>query len=110
MSEYIDSRLYVLIPVLYALGAAIKKSRIKDWLIPYLLGGAGIFLSVAYLLAFSPVNDAADVFGLIFAGITQGVLCAAASVYTDNLIKQALKRNEDGKGGEGIEADDKGDG
>ena len=105
MSEYVDENLYVLIPVLYALGAAIKKSRIKDWLIPYLLGGAGILLAVAYLLAFSEIQSAADVFGLIFAGITQGVLCAAGSVYTDNLIKQALKRNEDGKDGESVEKD-----
>ena len=105
MSEYIDENLYILIPVLYALGAAIKKSRIKDWLIPYILGGAGILLSVAYLLAVSKIGDAADVFGIIFAGTTQGVLCASASVYTDNLIKQAQKRSEDGKGGKINEKD-----
>jgi len=95
MSEYIDENLFVLIPVLYALGAAIKKSRIKDWLIPYLLGGAGILLATAYLLAFSHIGGAADVFGVIFAGTTQGILCASASVYTDNLLKQALRRKEE---------------
>ena len=96
MSEYIDPRLLVLVPVLYLLGAFIKKSRVSDWLIPFILGLAGIFLSVAYLFAVTPVRGVGDVAGIVFTGATQGILCAGAGVYTDNVIRQAKKRFEDG--------------
>ena len=42
-TEYISAELYVLIPILYVLGAVIKNSRIKDWKIPFILGLFNIF-------------------------------------------------------------------
>ena len=95
MPRYIDARLLVLIPVLYAVGAAIKKSRVSDWLIPYILGIAGIVLSVAYIFASEAPAGFYATAGALFSAVTQGVLCAAASVYADNLIRQAAKRDED---------------
>ena len=88
--ELIHGELFVLVPVLYALGAALKKSPVKDWLIPYLLCLAGSLLSFAYLAG----KGAEGVEGwlmLCFSAVTQGVLCAACSVYANNLFKQAKK-------------------
>lgn len=104
IGEYIDARLYVLIPVLYCVGVAVKKSRICDWLIPYILGVLGITLATAYLLATDAPVGGVGVLGVIFSGVTQGVLCASASVYIENLIKQAEKRNS--AEGDGFEDDE----
>ena len=93
LTEYLRGELLVLVPVLYALGAALKRSPIKDWLIPYLLSGAGVLLAFVYL-AGQGAEDAAGWLTLIFSAVTQGVLCAACSVYAKNLQKQAKKGKE----------------
>lgn len=89
--EYIQPELLVLIPVLYLIGFAIKKSAINDKWIPLLLGGCGILLASLYIMAFNPLTCTQDFFMALFAGITQGVLVAAASVYGNQIVKQANK-------------------
>lgn len=89
--EYIKPELLVLIPVLYFVGVAIKKSKIKDALIPLILGGAGVLLAIVYLLASEPLNGVQGVFTALWTGLTQGILCAAASVYANQIVKQAHK-------------------
>ena len=89
--EFIKPELLILIPVLYFIGLAIKKSPIKDAFIPVMLGGTGILLSGIYLFAAEEVIGSQAVFTAIFTAITQGVLCAAAAVYADQIIKQAGK-------------------
>ena len=89
--EFIKPELLVLIPVLYFIGKGIKKSPIKDNFIPILLGGTGILLSAIYLFAAEAVIGSQAVFTAIFTSVTQGILCAAAAVYTDQIIKQAGK-------------------
>ena len=91
LMELIHGELFVLVPVLYALGMALKKSPIKDWLIPYLLCGVGCVLSFAYLVG----EGGVDLLTLLFSAVTQGVLCTACSVYANNLFKQAKKGKED---------------
>ncbi|PKM60997.1 MAG: hypothetical protein CVU97_07480 [Firmicutes bacterium HGW-Firmicutes-21] len=91
---YMSSELTVLIPVLYAIGAFIKKSSIKNWKIPFILGAFGIGLSLFYLVSKSYPSSIEEVFGLIFATITQGILAAASSVYANNLYKQFKDRKE----------------
>lgn len=95
-TKYISAELYVLIPLLYVIGAFIKNSRISDWKIPIILGVTGICLAGIWIFSTNPINGAQQVLSMIFASITQGVLCAAASVYTDNLYKQ-LKEKDDGQ-------------
>lgn len=95
--EFIKPELLILIPVLYFIGIAIKKSPIKDVLIPYILGGAGVVLAFIYIMASEPVNSVQAVFTAIFTSITQGILCAAASVYSNQLYKQAVKAKEERK-------------
>lgn len=94
--EYIKPELLILIPVLYLIGAGIKKSNIADKYIPLILGGTGIILSVVYLLATEPIIGTQAVATAVFTAITQGILCAGASVYVNQLIKQA-KRIKNGE-------------
>ena len=90
-TEYIKPELLVLVPVLYLVGMAIKRSEIRDKLIPWILGGAAIVLSAIWILANCECATTADVFTAIFTAITQGVLIAGASVYANQLVKQTGK-------------------
>lgn len=89
--EFIKPELLVLIPVLYFIGIGIKKSKIKDTFIPLILGGISVFLSGLYLFATEGINGTQELATAIFTAITQGVLIAAASVYANQIIKQAQK-------------------
>jgi len=98
-NEFIRPELLVLVPVLYLIGMGIKKSKINDKWIPLLLGGCGITLASAYIFAMSPILAYADILFAAFSAITQGILCAGASVYANQIIKQAQKdKNNDEKG------------
>lgn len=92
--EFIKPELLILIPVLYFIGMGVKRSVISNTLIPLILGITGIFLSGIYLFAAEPISGSQAVFTAIFTAITQGVLCAAAAVYTNQILKQASKENE----------------
>ena len=92
--DFIKPELLILIPVLLFVGAAIKKSNVKDTLIPFILGAVGVFFSGLYVFASVEVNNAQDVATAIFTAFTQGVLCAGASVYANQLYKQAGKTND----------------
>lgn len=87
--EFIKPELLILIPVLYLIGAGIKKSNIADKHIPLILGVVGVVLSVVYLLSTEPITSTQEVATAIFTALTQGVLCAGASVYVNQIIKQA---------------------
>ena len=89
--EYVKPELLILIPVLYLVGLAIKKSNIADKFIPLLLGVVGVLLSGLYLFATEDINGSQAVATAIFTAITQGILVAGASVYANELIKQAGK-------------------
>ena len=89
--EFIKPELLILIPVLYFIGTAIKKSKIKNKHIPFILGGIAVLLAALYLLASEPINGLQAIATAIFTAITQGVLCAAASVYCNQVIKQVQK-------------------
>ena len=92
LKEFIKPELLVLIPVLYLIGSAFKKSSMEDKYIPICLGLISILLSLAFVAA-----TASDIYGwqealmALFSGITQGVLCAGASVYINQIIKQSGK-------------------
>ena len=87
IKDFIQVELLVLVPVLYIIGEAIKKTKlIADKFIPIILGVVGIILSCLYVLAtcgFSAMS--------IFTAITQGVLVAGGSVYVNQIIKQGTK-------------------
>lgn len=91
LNEYIKPELLVLVPVLYLIGAAIKKSNIADKFIPWILGGVSVALSALWILANCSCSNAAEVCTAIFTAITQGILIAGASVYVNQLVKQTGK-------------------
>lgn len=99
LGNMVDARLMVLVPVLFLLGAALKKSPVRDWLIPYLLAAAGAALSFAFFAGAGLPKDAAGFFGMLFSAVTQGVLCAACSVYAKNLWKQFRERKQKDENG-----------
>lgn len=89
--EYIKPELLVLIPVLYLIGAAIKKSNLSDNLIPVILGVSSIVLCGIWVLSTAQLGTRQEVATAVFTAITQGILIAGASVYFNQLIKQAEK-------------------
>ena len=91
LHDYIMPELLVLVPVLYCVGVAIKKSSIADKFIPWILGGVSVALSALWVMANCTLGDAAAVATAIFTAITQGVLIAGASVYINQLAKQTGK-------------------
>lgn len=85
--EYIAPELVVLIPVLYLIGMALKRSElVPDKMIPLFIGAIGIILATLYVSA--TCDFCAE--GM-FTAIVQGILCAGASVYVNQTIKQLGK-------------------
>lgn len=91
IKEFIKPELVVLIPVLYLFGSGLKKSDIADKHIPWILGVASVCLCSLFIAATSVVEGWKDALMCIFLGLTQGVLCAGASVYVNQLVKQSGK-------------------
>lgn len=90
--DFIKPELLSLIPVLYLIGMAVKKSAIDDKHIPLILGVVGIILSAIYLFATEQIVGANAVATAIYTAITQGILCAGASVYINQVIKQEIRK------------------
>ena len=91
LKEFIKPELLILIPVLYLLGVALKKSQVKDKLIPWILGGSAIVLALIYIAATAAFTGWQSILLGVFSGVTQGALCAGASVYVNQLVKQSGK-------------------
>lgn len=91
LNQFIKPELLVLIPVLFFVGAGLKKSKAKDWVIPFVLGFVGIVLALIWVLGTEGFGAIA-----IFTAVTQGILCAGASVYVNQLLKQKRKKQNDG--------------
>jgi hypothetical protein len=83
--SYVNPELLVLIPVLNLVGVAIKRSNADDSVIPLALGILGMTLATLYGLA---TRDGGSVAMVLFGGIVQGILCAAAAVYAHQVLKQ----------------------
>lgn len=89
--EFIKPELLVLIPVLYIMGMGLKTSEISDKHIPLILGGISIFLCIMYTAATSDFYSGREAFMVLFTSFTQGILCAGASVYFNQIVKQLNK-------------------
>ncbi len=94
-SVFIKPELLILIPVLYFIGIGLKKSEhVKDKYIPISLGGAGVLLAVIWVIATTVITGFQDVLMALFVGLTQGVLCAAGSVYFDQTVMKQPNRTD----------------
>lgn len=92
---YIKTELLVLVPILWLSGQAVKKMRIPHRFIPFILGFIGITLSLIYVFSTCEVFSLQSILYCIFAGITQGLLSAGASVYA-NEIKKIIRNMHSG--------------
>lgn len=92
LKEFIRPELLVLIPVLYFIGMGLKRAEaFADKHIPLALGAVGVALAALWVVATSTIASPQDGALAVFTAIVQGVLVAGASVYIDQLIKQAKK-------------------
>lgn len=89
--DYIKTELFILIPVLYFLGAGLKKSKLPDKWIPVTLGISAVMLSAIWVIATADISGLKEAASAIFTAVTQGVLLAGASVYVNQLYIQAKK-------------------
>lgn len=92
--EFIKPELIVLIPVLYLIGIALKRSKLPDHWIPMLLGAIAILLSALWVMATSHISNGRDIADAAFVSITQGILTAGAGVYIHQLYIQSKKKNK----------------
>lgn len=96
--DYVMPELLILVPVCYLIGVVFKNSKaMRDESIPLVLGIFSIMMSLLYIFSVNDVTSFKDVATLIFAGVTQGILCAGGSVYINQLKVQARKINKDNK-------------
>ena len=93
IESFIKPELLVLIPVLYIIGMAFKKSKMPDRFIPKALGIIAIFLSALWILSTSNISTLKDGYCAFFVSITQGVLSAGASVYANQIYIQSKKKD-----------------
>lgn len=85
--SYIKPELGIVIAVLYVLGLILKQTnKIKDKYIPAILGVVGIIVCYLYVTSVEGVTGVGT-----FTAITQGILCAGAAVYVNQLVKQSNK-------------------
>ena len=91
--EFIKPELLIIVPALYLIGAGIRKSEIANKHIPWILGLVSVILAGLYIFASEPQTSSQAVATALFTAITQGILCAGASVYVDQLIKQTKKED-----------------
>ena len=91
MKEMVKPELLVLIPVLYLLGYAVKRGAVADKWIPWIVGCAGVVMSGIYVFATTALVGWQAVLLAMFTAVVQGVLVAGASVYVNQVVKQAGK-------------------
>ncbi len=105
ITQFIDPALLALVPVLAFLGKIIKDStKIDNTLIPLLLGIAGVLLASVWVLATREIHGFQEGLMAFFVAFVQGLLCAGAAVYGNQLFRQArirsARRESEGRKGE----------
>ena len=72
IQEFIDPQLLIVVPMLWGIGMAIKKSTIKNRFIPAVLLVCSCLVVVLHLMGVNMLTDSQAVAACIFAGISQG--------------------------------------
>lgn len=86
-ANFVKPELAVLVPALYGLGAMLKKSeKVKDNHIPLVLTVVSLVLSCLYVIGTEGITT-----NSVFTAIVQGFICAAATVYGNQVYKQTTK-------------------
>jgi hypothetical protein len=87
--QFIRPELLIVVVACYVLGLFLKSSKMSDWLIPYILLGFAIVLTILYTAVVLGEGFTAKV---LIVGLIQGLIGAALAVYGNQLIKQALEK------------------
>ena len=91
LKEFIEPWFAIGIPALYLVGMYLKKSEVPDKYIPLILGCIGVFGCMVWTIATLTAFDWQSVLVGLCSAAVQGVLVAGASVYVDQVVKQAGK-------------------
>ena len=89
--DYIKTELLILVPVLYFIGAGLKKSTLPDKWIPLALGIIAVVLSAIWVAATTDISGWQQIASAAFTAVTQGILVAGCSVYANQLYTQTKK-------------------
>lgn len=79
IQQYIEPQLLILIPMLWGIGMAVKKSSIQNRFIPLILLISSCCVSMLHLTSTKVILDPQSLAACLFAAITQGSviwLCA----------------------------------
>lgn len=86
VTNYIKPELMIIIPILYGLGVWIKAiPKIKSYLIPFILLGISIVLSILYMVGSEQFKVNGN---MIISGIFQGIIIALTTVGGNQIVKQ----------------------
>ena len=86
----IKPELLFLLPVLYVIAEIIKRTPLKNWLIPFILRGISVAMVVIYLF-----TEEISLENLL-SGVIQGTIIAMTTIGGNQLFRQATdKRVED---------------
>jgi len=90
IAQYLKPEMVVLAVALYFIGIALKRtSLVADCWIPMINGVFGILLAAFYICSVTPTPKTyQEVIGMILEIIVQGIICAAASTYVNQIKKQ----------------------
>lgn len=80
--------------MLYLIGKVIKKSKLNNKYIPIILGIIGTTMAIVWVIATSNISSIQEAAAAIFTAVTQGILTAGASVYTNQICVQAKKASD----------------
>lgn len=86
--NYIKPELLLVAVICYVIGMILKKTSFKDNYIPLVVGLAGIVICIIYCGFVEGWS-----FDGTVTGAVQGLLCAAASTYINQVIKQLAKNH-----------------
>lgn len=96
VKDFIKPELLVLVAVLYILGMILKSSEaVKDKWIPLWIGVVGIVFAILYVMATSPFGGPQDIAMSIFVGLTQGILCAGAALWINQVLVVQPKKDKE---------------
>lgn len=92
--EFVRPELLVVVVVCYCLGLFLKGvPKIKDWVIPFVLLVSSVIMCVLYM---GLVIEKQWTPEIIFVSLMQGILCAAMTVFGNEILKQVTyKRYRD---------------
>lgn len=89
--NYIAPEMLVLVPVLYGMGIVLKQTALKDQFIPAILTVISVLFTTLYIFSEKAISTPQEIAQALFTALTQGILIASASVYTNEVVKQAKK-------------------